>query len=199
MTTTTNRTRPTPATATALDRISYEWLATQFPDLVTAIEQDMARGATPAAIKFLVSRHVGPDRDGLALRCEQAARHMSTMQVEGACRWTITEPYAPRALPPPCATSRTRCTCGRYDVILDVAEAAFLAGEVAQLRQRAEQAEAALAAVPVAALRMIHRAPHSDGLVTPALVDAYLAAQSWARGRGSSMDNDVDMTTEAQP
>lgn len=65
------------ALTAALDRMSYEWLATNAPDLVVAIEQELRSGAQPEAIRFVVQRHVGPDREGLALRCEQAARHLA--------------------------------------------------------------------------------------------------------------------------
>jgi hypothetical protein len=63
----------------ALDRMSYEYLSTNAPDLIVAIDQELHEGLTPAEIRFRVQRHVGPDREGLALRCEQAARYMTTM------------------------------------------------------------------------------------------------------------------------
>lgn len=81
---TTTRTRAPAATALALDKYSHEWLSSNYPDLVTAIEIDMTRGATPQGIRFLVQQRVGPDRESLALRCEQAARHMMTLQMEAA-------------------------------------------------------------------------------------------------------------------
>lgn len=68
--------RPGEAVITALDRMSFEWLSVNAPDLVVAIEQEVDAGTDPDAIRFLVQRHVGPDREGLALRCQQAARHM---------------------------------------------------------------------------------------------------------------------------
>ncbi|MBP8293899.1 MAG: hypothetical protein KAX65_14070 [Caldilineaceae bacterium] len=63
----------------ALDRMSYEYLSTNAPDLVVAIDRELRTGAQPEAIRFIVQRHVGPDREGLALRCEQAARYMAGM------------------------------------------------------------------------------------------------------------------------
>lgn len=65
------------ALAAALDRMSYEYLAINAPDLVMAIDQELRNGTEPDGIRFIVQRHVGPDRDGLAMRCEQAARYMA--------------------------------------------------------------------------------------------------------------------------
>lgn len=72
-----NRTGPGQSLTAALDRMSYEYLATNAPDLVSAISAELSGGTGPEAIRFIVQRHVGPDREGLALRCEQAARHMA--------------------------------------------------------------------------------------------------------------------------
>jgi hypothetical protein len=58
----------------ALDEISYEWLMAQHPGLVAAIEAELGRGITPIRIKQRVLLHT--QRLELALRCEQAARHM---------------------------------------------------------------------------------------------------------------------------
>jgi hypothetical protein len=58
----------------ALDEISYEWLMAQHPGLVAAIEAELSRGVTPPRIKQRVLLHT--QRLELALRCEQAARHM---------------------------------------------------------------------------------------------------------------------------
>lgn len=78
MTTPTNgKPQPGAALVAALDKMSYEYLATNAPDLVVAIEQEMRAGSAPEAVRFAVQRHVGPDREGLALRCEQAARYMA--------------------------------------------------------------------------------------------------------------------------
>jgi hypothetical protein len=65
----------------ALDKVSYEWLAEESPELVEAIEEEVARGITPAQIKWFVLRHT--QRPALASRCEQAARYLA--------RWTMTD------------------------------------------------------------------------------------------------------------
>ena len=69
---------PGKALTSALDRMSYEYLATNAPDLVVAIDQELRAGAEPETVRFIVQRHVGPDREGLALRCEQAARYIAS-------------------------------------------------------------------------------------------------------------------------
>ena len=65
----------------ALDQISYEWLAEAHPDLAEAIESEVSQGATPERIKHFVLRHT--QRLELALRCEQAARHMARLNDSG--------------------------------------------------------------------------------------------------------------------
>lgn len=67
------------ALTNALDRMSYEYLSTTAPDLIVAIGQELRSGVAPETVRFIVQRHVGPERDGLALRCEQAARYMASM------------------------------------------------------------------------------------------------------------------------
>ena len=69
------------ALTAALDRMSYEWLSTNAPDIIVAIDQELRNGTGPEGIRFIVQRHVGPDREGLALRCEQAARYMAGQQI----------------------------------------------------------------------------------------------------------------------
>ncbi len=59
----------------ALDFISYEWLGDAHPQLLDAIEQEIGSGADPSAIRRHVMRLT--DRLELALRCEQAARHLA--------------------------------------------------------------------------------------------------------------------------
>lgn len=61
----------------AIDEDAFEWLAQYAPRYVNAIEQELRAGRTPAEIRYIVASNVGPDRHGLALRCEQAARYMS--------------------------------------------------------------------------------------------------------------------------
>ena len=67
----------------AIDRDGYEWLLAYAPHYIAAIEDELRQGATPERIRYMVSRNVGPDRQGLALRCEQAARYLQrTMESE---------------------------------------------------------------------------------------------------------------------
>lgn len=63
----------------ALDKASYEWLAEESPELVEAIEEEVAQGTTSAQIKWFVLRHT--QRPALASRCEQAARYLVQAQV----------------------------------------------------------------------------------------------------------------------
>ena len=56
----------------ALDAESLEWLNDNKPQLVDALEVEIANGATPQEIKRLVIRHT--QRIELALRLEQATR-----------------------------------------------------------------------------------------------------------------------------
>lgn len=72
--------RPGDAVMAVLDQMSYEWLSVNAPDLLVAIELELNEGTGPDGIRFLVQRHVGPDREGLALRCQQAARYMERME-----------------------------------------------------------------------------------------------------------------------
>ena len=77
----TTTTKPTSGAAliAALDRLSYEYLSTNTPDLIVAIDRELQAGNEPEGIRFIVQRHLGPDRDGLARRCEQAARYIAAM------------------------------------------------------------------------------------------------------------------------
>lgn len=56
----------------ALDKESFEWMATHAPDLLGAIETEVAAGRKPEEIRLFVIRQTG--RVELALRAEQAAR-----------------------------------------------------------------------------------------------------------------------------
>ena len=59
----------------ALDEISFAWLSDNRPTLAEAIEIEVERGATPVQIRrFVMSK---TQRIELALRCEQAARHLA--------------------------------------------------------------------------------------------------------------------------
>ncbi len=66
--------------ADALDKMSYDYLSTAFPDLVIAIDQEVSTGSSPERLRFITQRHVGADRENLALRVEQAARYMRKRQ-----------------------------------------------------------------------------------------------------------------------
>lgn len=66
--------------ADALDKMSYDYLSTAFPDLVLAIDTEVAQGSSPERLRFITQRHVGADRENLALRVEQAARYMRKRQ-----------------------------------------------------------------------------------------------------------------------
>lgn len=56
----------------ALDEQSYEWMLSAHPQILDAIESEVAAGATPEAIRRFVMRQTG--RAEIALRCEQVAR-----------------------------------------------------------------------------------------------------------------------------
>ena len=70
---------PTDLLDAAIDAESYQWLEVSAPGLATAVSVAIEQGMTPREIRFYVGRKVGPDRQSLALRCEQAARHMERM------------------------------------------------------------------------------------------------------------------------
>ena len=61
----------------ALDRESYLWLAAQSPDILSAVEDEVASGTKPEAIYRMVSQHVGSERQALAIRVHQAANHIA--------------------------------------------------------------------------------------------------------------------------
>ena len=63
----------------AIDYDAYEWLTSQAPHFLLAIEKELKQGRTPEEIRYMVSSRVGPDRQGLALRCEQAARYITAV------------------------------------------------------------------------------------------------------------------------
>lgn len=61
----------------AIDQDAYEWLAVYAPIYLAAIERELSMGRSPLDIRQIVSSNIGPDRQALALRCEQAARHLA--------------------------------------------------------------------------------------------------------------------------
>ena len=62
---------------TAIDADAFDWLVRYAPVYVEAIEKELRTGRSPSEIRYIVQTNIGPDRQALALRCEQAARHMS--------------------------------------------------------------------------------------------------------------------------
>lgn len=64
----------------ALNRESYEWLASHAPDILEAVEVEVNAGRTPEQIRLFVIRKTS--REELAQRCEQAAIHIKGMMVE---------------------------------------------------------------------------------------------------------------------
>lgn len=75
------RKRPNPpayAIDAPLDALSYDWLLANAPELLRAVEVDVAQGVHPHAIRQRVIERTG--RVELALRCEQAARHITAVE-----------------------------------------------------------------------------------------------------------------------
>ena len=66
-----------PTLQQALDAESYEWMATNHPDILGALEREIAGGKTPEQIKFFVLRQTS--RFEISQRCEQVARHILAM------------------------------------------------------------------------------------------------------------------------
>ncbi len=58
----------------AIDAQSHEWLAVHLNDVLTGVEDALKQGEAPHEIKRFVLIQTG--RIELALRCEQAARHI---------------------------------------------------------------------------------------------------------------------------
>lgn len=63
-----------------LDKESYEWLASQHPDILEAVEAEVGAGRTPEQIRLYVIR--ATNRTELAQRCQQSARHIKRMEVD---------------------------------------------------------------------------------------------------------------------
>lgn len=64
----------------ALNAESYDWLSAQNPDLVSAIEAEVAAGTKAETIYRMVSQYVGPERQALAVRVRQATHHILLTQ-----------------------------------------------------------------------------------------------------------------------
>ena len=73
------RTIAMPTLQQALDAESYEWLVGNAPLILSALEREVHGGKTPEQVKVFVLRHTG--RLEIALRCEQAARHLVNVAV----------------------------------------------------------------------------------------------------------------------
>lgn len=58
-----------------LDKESYEWLAGMHPDILAAVEAEIAAGAKPSDLRLFTIRQTG--RPDIAHRIEQAARHVA--------------------------------------------------------------------------------------------------------------------------
>lgn len=67
---------PSPLVA-ALDAESYAYLSTCAPDILVAVEAEIASGKTPEQVQRIAAQHLGPDRQALAVRVWQAARHVA--------------------------------------------------------------------------------------------------------------------------
>lgn len=61
----------------ALDRESWLWLQDNDMEIATAVEVEVAQGATAEQIRRFVVSHVGADRSALATRCQSAARYLA--------------------------------------------------------------------------------------------------------------------------
>lgn len=62
-----------PRLGAELDKESFIWLAANHPNILEAIEAEIAAGRTPQQVRLFVIRQTG--RPELALRCEQASRY----------------------------------------------------------------------------------------------------------------------------
>lgn len=63
-----------PTLQKALDKESYEWLASNAPDILEALEVEVGRGSKPDDIHLFVRGEY--ERPELAQRLRQAARHI---------------------------------------------------------------------------------------------------------------------------
>jgi len=62
-----------------IDRDAYDWLYTRAPEYLQAVVDELDAGKSPDEIGRTVVRYGGEDRKALAMRCEQAARHLARM------------------------------------------------------------------------------------------------------------------------
>lgn len=75
-----NKTRsiPMPSLQLALDAESFEFMASSYPDVLQALEREVAAGHKPKEIRTFVLLQTG--RIEIAMRCEQVARHILAAQ-----------------------------------------------------------------------------------------------------------------------
>jgi hypothetical protein len=66
--------RDMPELETAIDAESYEYLSENAPTLLRALQSEISTGASADEIKHYVMAVTG--RYAIALRCQQAARHI---------------------------------------------------------------------------------------------------------------------------
>ena len=64
-----------PAIGEPIDEESWEWLRDSLPALAEGVRTEVGKGATPEQVRVYVLDRT--ERRELALRCEQAARHLS--------------------------------------------------------------------------------------------------------------------------
>lgn len=62
----------------ALDSESYDFMSQNYPDVLQALEREVAAGHRPREIRTFVLLQTG--RMEIALRCEQVARHILASQ-----------------------------------------------------------------------------------------------------------------------
>jgi hypothetical protein len=62
--------------AEAFDSDDYDWLNTNAPAYLQAIEKLLTGGATVEQIKSYAQQRAGPDRQRFVARCEGAARYV---------------------------------------------------------------------------------------------------------------------------
>lgn len=68
-------TRELPHLDAAIDHQSFQWLRDESTELLAAIEKEITGGVTPDQIKRHIMQRT--QRPAIALRCEQAARHIA--------------------------------------------------------------------------------------------------------------------------
>ena len=59
-----------------LDEESWDFLWTNYPPLAVAVQTAVQKGLTPGDIRRRVVERMGQHREALAIRCENAARHL---------------------------------------------------------------------------------------------------------------------------